>query len=552
MSEFGNTRQTSFQLEDQEQDTIDSANHQDFFNDFNAEAEELSTKSGNASGFTEWPAPKPFHTALLPVVPLTDDMIPESLRAWLMDIANRMKCPVDYVASAAIVMFSSLIGTRLTIKPKTRDDWTVVPNLWGAVIGDPSSMKTPSVTEVFKPLNRLITAERKRLEEALQRYEAELVTYEAQKKVYMSQEQSRMKGKPVDSPVGYPEAPEKPIERRYMTTDATIEKLADLLNENPAGMLQYRDELMGLLAGWDRAGREQDRAFYLEGWNGSGSTIVDRIGRGTIHVDNVCVSLFGGIQPTKLLGYLQGAQGHENDGLVQRLQLAVYPDKAAWGYVDEYPDSRARDTAFALIRQIADSDFSAIAYDADEYNRFRYTRFDDEAQEVFKQWLIQWETEVLPNENGLLLEHFTKFRSLIPSLALIFHVADCEASPVEMKGNDKRLVSKVAIERALLWSDYLQSHARRIYGLLDTLNVVAAKELLRHIKAGDLKDGFKVRDVVRKNWSHLNTSDLVECALCELVDNGWIMLVKPQPSQGGRPEAPQYLIHPIILSKSVD
>ncbi|WP_460673710.1 YfjI family protein [Larkinella ripae] len=478
------------------------------------------------------------------------EMIPEPLRDWLTDIANRMKCPPDYVAAAAIVMISSLVGTRLTIKPKTKDDWTVIPNLWGAVIGDPSSMKTPSVAEVFKPLDRLIKTEEKKYKELLQQYEADHLTFDAQKKVYQSQQVQRLKNKNVDNPVSYPQEPAKPVERRFMTNDSTIEKMADLLNENPAGMLQYRDELMGLLSGWDRAGREQDRAFFLEGWNGSGSTIVDRIGRGTLHVDNVCISLFGGIQPAKLLSYLQGAQGHENDGLVQRLQLAVYPDKADWAYTDEWPDKAARDQAFTLIQRIADSDFLDIAYQADDYNRFRYTRFDEEAQEVFKQWLIRWETQVLPNETGLLLEHFTKYRSLVPSLALIFHVANCEANPNNGSGK-KRLVSKEAISQALLWCDYLQTHARRIYGLLETVDVVAGKELLRHLKKGDLETGFKVREVTKKGWSNLNTADLVDSAVSELIELGWLLEVKPQPSQGGRPEASHYLIHPKILSERV-
>ena len=199
-------------------------------------------------------------------------MIPEPFRLWLMDIANRMKCPLDFVASGAVVMVSALVGTRLAIKPKTRDDWTIVPNLWGAVVAGPSAMKTPSIAEVFKPLYRLMAESRAEFEGQQQQYEAQLLSYEAQRKVYQAQEQERLKGKSVNNPVAFPEAPVKPAERRFVANDATVEKLAELLNENPAGLLVWRDELVGLLAGWDRAGREEDRAFYLEGWNGNGAT----------------------------------------------------------------------------------------------------------------------------------------------------------------------------------------------------------------------------------------------------------------------------------------
>ena len=496
------------------------------------------------SSTSQWVTPKPLVSPLLPVLPVRPSMIPALLQPWLTDIAFRMKCPLDFVASSAVVMLSSLIGTRLAIMPKSRDTWLVVPNLWGAVIGDPSAMKTPSVAEVLKPLNRVTLAARSTYKTELQDYEQAQFDYETQKKVYQQQQQDILKGKAVANPVEFPTAPAKPTERRYITNDSTIEKLADILNENPSGLLVHRDEVIGLLAGWEKAGHEQDRAFYLEGWNGSGSITIDRMGRGTTYVKNVCISLFGGIQPPKLIGYLQAATGYENDGFVQRLQLAVYPDKAAWAYTDDHPDTMAKTQAFELIRAIADSDFSAIAYEANEYDRYPFTRFNDQAQAIFKDWLIQLETQVLPNESGLLLEHFTKYRSLMPSLALIFHVVNCVNLPTPTEASHKYLVSVEATQMAIEWCTYLQSHARRIYGLLDTLSIGAAKELLRHLKRGVLPDGFKARQVTKKGWANLTTLEQIESALAELVAHNWLKEVKPVPPVNGRPEAPHYLIHP--------
>src|SRR5690606_11846617 len=85
----------------------------------------------------------------------------------------------------------------------------------------------------------------------------------------------------------------KPSCRRYKTNDTTIEKVHELLSQNPRGLIHYRDELVGLITGWGKDGHESDRAFYLEAWNGYGSFTVDRIGRGTIHVDNICIAIFG-------------------------------------------------------------------------------------------------------------------------------------------------------------------------------------------------------------------------------------------------------------------
>lgn len=99
--------------------------------------------------------------------------------------------------------------------------------------------------------------------------------------------------------------PPKPVRARRQTNNATVEKLHELCKENPRGILLVRDELAGWLAQIDQAGNEQDRAFYLEGWNGTGRFDLDRIGRGTVSAKNVCISVLGSIQPEKLRDYLK-------------------------------------------------------------------------------------------------------------------------------------------------------------------------------------------------------------------------------------------------------
>ena len=56
---------------------------------------------------------------------------------------------------AALVTLSSLIGALAVVQPKARDEWQVVPNLWGMTIGGPGVKKSPALSEALKPLNRL-------------------------------------------------------------------------------------------------------------------------------------------------------------------------------------------------------------------------------------------------------------------------------------------------------------------------------------------------------------------------------------------------------------
>jgi len=85
-----------------------------------------------------WPVAHPLPDALPPVPKLDAAMLPESLRPWISDVAERMQCPLEYPAIGALVALSSIVGRQIGIRPRRRDDWTVVPNLWGAIVGRPA------------------------------------------------------------------------------------------------------------------------------------------------------------------------------------------------------------------------------------------------------------------------------------------------------------------------------------------------------------------------------------------------------------------------------
>ena len=76
---------------------------------------------------------------------------------------------------------------------------------------------------------------------------------------------------------------------------------------------------------------------------------------------------------------------------------------------------------------------------------------------------------------------------------------------------------------------------------------IGAKELTKHLKAGDLPDGFKVRDIQRKSWSFLTSTEQIDASLAVLLSNHWIREEPPAPTTNGRPPAIAYRINPEIL-----
>jgi putative DNA primase/helicase len=177
----------------------------------------------------------------------------------------------------------------------------------------------------------------------------------------------------------------------------------------------------------DRQGHEADRGFYLECWNGNNDYAYDRIGRGTILLKALCLSLFGTIQPGPLSRYLRASvSGDEADGFVPRLQVMVYPDPPKkFVNVDEWPDSRAKDEAYTVFERLAGLDPALLGAEQDKDTGLYFLRFSDDAQELFDEWRTDLERRLRGgSESPLMTCHLSKYRSLMPSLALLFHLVE--------------------------------------------------------------------------------------------------------------------------------
>jgi len=475
-----------------------------------------------------------------------ENLLPSPLSEWVFDVAKRMdNAAPDFVAAAAVVQAGALIGRKVGIRPKRHDDWVVVPNLWGGLVGPPASMKTPALEQALKPIKRLAAMAKKDYEDSLKDHELNKVVYAAQRKALKDDLEAKAKQiakeggpvselEPVKKKIEELEEPEAPTQKRYVTNDTTIEKLAELLAVNPDGILYYADELMRFLKGLDRVGRESDRAFYLEAWNGSGSFEVDRIGRGSMHVPALCISLLGGIQPGPLTKYVGDAleEADKADGLLQRFQVTVYPDIRGYEPSDVKPNAKARSRAYEVFEKLATLDAEKFGATQDQDDDVPVIRFSDDAQKIFDTWRAKFEPRYRSTgDNPEALEsHMLKYRSLFASLALIFEAVDF-VSGVSEGGS----VSKVSALRAAGWCSYLESHAIRVYSpLLDTPERQAEK-LLHRLLVGDVRHGAKVRDIYRKQWSGLTTPEGVSAALETLVQLGWVRITKVNRGGKGRP-----------------
>lgn len=231
-----------------------------------------------------------------------------------------------------------------------------------------------------------------------------------------------------------------------------------------------------------------------------------------------------------------------DDGMMQRLQLLAWPDIPAYfTEVDRYPNSAARDEAFACYDELARLNVNEVGAQRDEFavdDAVPFLRFTPDAQEAFGAWRADLEYKVRGGDLAPALSaHLAKYRGLIPRLALICHLASNGLGPVSL----------AATLQALSWADYLESHARRAYASIGLDHANAAQAIWRHIRKGDLTDGFTARDVQRKEWTRLGKKTRVAAGLEALLDADWLAChQKAAGPQGGR-KSIQYLINPKAL-----
>ena len=87
----------------------------------------------------------------------------------------------------------------------------------------------------------------------------------------------------------------------------TYEAIGQLLISNPNGILIERDELVSLLRHLDREEQVVARGFYMSGWDGKQPYTFDRITRGQLHIEALCISILGNTQPARISGNMSAA-----------------------------------------------------------------------------------------------------------------------------------------------------------------------------------------------------------------------------------------------------
>ena len=367
------------------------------------------------------------------VPPLDFDLLPPVIADFVADRAEQINTDPAYGALACVVTAAGMIDDR--IKLQVHYDWHESARLWGCIVGEVSTKKTPMQNAVAAPLDKLVTKVAKEDAEIARRQEIKDKRYAAKMKEYTD---AAIKSD--DHGLQLPPMEDREERLRVMAKNLTVEGLEEALRYCPRGIFVCVDELSGLIASMDAyksAGSKKDRAQMLELYNG-GPLQKDLVGRGSFLIPNWSASIFGGIQPSKIQDI---AGSLTDDGFLQRF-LIVCSNREGGEGSDQPPNKAAVLAWDALVDALYHTKHGGThVVMSPESAELRRTVVKD----IYK--IIHTRMIGTP-----FIGHLGKWEGLTARMMLTFHCIQCAAEHVHPESKE------LSVDTAQLALDYMTKH----------------------------------------------------------------------------------------------
>jgi Protein of unknown function (DUF3987) len=342
------------------------------------------------------------------------------------------------MAVPAVVVCAAAIPAQFRLQVKQEDTGhTTCAVLWGAIVGQPGSRKSPVLKAAIAPIHPVEKKWAQRNQSAMEKHERELAEHKR-----------RMK----EGNAG-PE-PSRPPLLRKIVMDTTLESLTYILAGNPAGLLCFNDELTQWVGNMDayRTNKKpvsRDQGFWLEAKDG-GPYVHDRVGRGTTHVEVNAVHVLGGIQPDVIRRLAPEWGGN---GMMQRFMIVIA--KTARQGIDRAPDSEAISTIQDAIRALMDLQWSSFV------PTFRFSREADEC----RQKIVAFASDLIrqPGIPLSLSSWLDKFEGEWARLCMAFHFIEWATGPRAEPFPPEVISAETAVRSARFLIEFQYPHQKAFY-----------------------------------------------------------------------------------------
>ncbi|MBY9067629.1 DUF3987 domain-containing protein [Hyphomonas sp. WL0036] len=442
---------------------------------------------------------------------------------YIRRAAEGTNAPPDYVAGMLIAAVSGLVCKSVSVR--INRSWYEDLILWLALIGPPSSGKTPAAKAIRKRLfaiqKKMVTDHEAMADQMIADLKANSLAGSTAKedKAANKLELERLEALRLSPP-------------RCLVNDATVEALASVEASAAQGLLVERDELTGLICALERYSAGSDRPFYLEAWMG-GPFQLDRVKYGSKLIERHGFSIVGGIQPDRYRSLLTMAG--DDDGFAARL-LPFWPVPVKPASI---PEGTFHDEMDEALERIA----------AQKFGEYGLTlTLASNAFEAFDDWYGK-DHSARVGKLGKAGSAYGKLPGYVARLAGVLHIMDWAFSKGEAELPTS--IEEIHVTAALaLVEDYFVPQIRRVYHGADlSAEESIAAAILQHCRKLGLAS-FNVRDA-RREWEipgarSKDATKLFDDAVKLIVESGWaravrkstrakVLEVNPVLHAGGKP-----------------
>jgi hypothetical protein len=464
----------------------------------------------------------------LPDLPV--EALPASMRDWLLRAARGAGVTPAHVAVPLLGIASSLIGTARRVRACR--SWSEPLTMWVAVIGFSGTGKTPGLDVTRRVLSVIERARKHKIAEMQREHETRAQRAKAERKKW-----EKAVAEAVEAELPAPPKPADATEPgafvapRLCLSDATIERIAVLLEVRPQGMAFVADELARLFLNMNRYSNGQDNEFWLEAWNGK-NFVVERQGRPPVVLDYLLVGVIGGLQPDKVARAFEG----DEDGMYARFYFAWPEEPAHMPLSNEASEIEPEiQNALTRIVDLPAGEDGVFAPRTVDLSPEGFSAF-----ETFRTFLAQAKAELDGREREWAAKGATHVLRLSGTLSYLDWAM--------LGGAEPQSIAEQYVEAAVqLWRDYFWPHSRaalRQIGLTEKHN--NARRALCWIRANQ-KTEVSLLDIRREALGRRLDAEQTRSLLDGLVRAGWLKLVSTKT--GGR-AIHRWRVNPLLFSSA--
>ena len=423
------------------------------------------------------------------------ECLPGVARRYVEAAGRVIGAPDGYVALPLLVYAGGTLGNEHRIEI---GEFAERPVLFGGVIGEPGSAKSPANRAARHPVDVLQAEAYERYTNALTAFDRDLRDWEA-----LSKGDQQDVAKPI-----------KPVMAHFFTTNATLEALTAIVRDS-RGLAVAPDELVAVITSMDayRAGKGSDRQSYLSLWDGA-PLKVDRKGQEPIYVPHPVVGVVGGIQPAVLQDL---AKGGRRDGFIDRF-VWVADASPPPDWTDDVIGDALKAEITDVFRQLRDStaDHPVVV--------------SAEARARWRRWFNSNQRTVAASA-GLVRGIYAKLPRQLLRIALILHALTHPKAPADTIVSDETMADAIEV------TEYFRQSANRVAAAFGSEKGTAAggipDRIMRFLRTAD---DWVSRSDIRDHFGRHITSDDVGLALAELEAAGLAETQRRAPASGkGRP-----------------